>query len=85
MRVRVAGRLEGSAARELLELCRRQTGRLTLDLEDLLSTDRAAVETLKDLRDAGARIEGASPYVRMLLNGGTRAAERAADSQEEDE
>ena len=83
--VRVAGRLEETTARELLELCRRQTGRITLDLEDLQSADRAAVETLKGLRDAGARIEGATPYVRMLLNGGTEAAPPAANSKEEDE
>jgi anti-anti-sigma regulatory factor len=83
--VRVAGRLEEAAARELLDLCRRPTGRLTLDLEDLISVDRAALETLKDLRAAGARIVGASPYVRMLLNGGMGAVPPAADPEEEDE
>jgi anti-anti-sigma regulatory factor len=83
--VRIAGRLDEPAARELLELCRRRPGRLTLDLEELVSLDRAAAEMLKDLRDAGARIEGATPYVRMLLNGGMWETLPATDLEREDE
>ncbi len=44
-------------------------GALLIGLEDLVSADRAAIETLQDLRAAGARLVGASPYIAMLLNG----------------
>ncbi len=66
--LRVAGRLEESSARELLELCHRRTGALLIDLEDLVSADCAAIETLQNLRAAGANVVGASPYITMLLN-----------------
>jgi hypothetical protein len=85
--VRVAGRLEEAAARELLELCRHRTGWLLVDLAELVSADRVGTEILKDLRDAGARIVGASPYIRMLLNGGLDPEVSApiTDSTKEDE
>jgi hypothetical protein len=67
--VRVAGRLDESAARELWRLCLLQTGVLILDLEDLTSADPAALETLRGLRDRGCRIVGAWPYIRLLLDG----------------
>ena len=79
--VRVAGRLDESAALELLELCHHRMGALVIDLEDLVSADRAAIETLQDLRAAGARVVGASPYITMLLNG--RPDARAAGTDHE--
>jgi hypothetical protein len=83
--VRVVGRLEEPAGRELLELCGSRRGVLILDLEDLVSADRAAVGILKDLRDAGARIVGASPYIAMLLNGSPNGVGTTNDSLKEDE
>lgn len=83
--VRVTGRLEESAARELLELCQHRTCRLLIDLTELVSVDRVGIDILKDLRDAGARIAGASHYIAMLLNGGPDAPAAAADAEEEDE
>jgi hypothetical protein len=83
--LRVAGRLEGSAAQELLEVCRRQRGVLFIDLEELLSLDHTSVETLQELRAAGARIVGASPYIAMLLNGRPDSPVAAMDSEKEEE
>ena len=83
--VRVAGRLEEATAQELFELCRRRTGVLVVDLAELVSADRAAIEVLKDLRDAGARIAGASPYIRMLLNGGAHPDGPPAASHDKEE
>jgi hypothetical protein len=80
--VRVAGRLDGEAARLLLELCRPRTGRLSVNVEDLVSIERASVETLQDLRAAGARIVGATPYIAMLLNMGANGP--SADGEEEE-
>jgi hypothetical protein len=83
--VRVAGRLEESAARELRELCQHRTGRFLIDLAELVSVDRAAIDILKDLHDAGAWIVEASPYIQILLNGGASLDGPSATSHEEEE
>jgi anti-anti-sigma regulatory factor len=83
--VRVTGRLEESAARELLELCQHRTGRLLIDLTELVSVDRVGIDILKDLRDAGARFAGASPYIQILLNSGAGPDSSPAMSHEEEE
>jgi hypothetical protein len=79
--VRVAGRLDESSAHVLLELCHDRMGALLIGLEDLVSADRAAIETLQDLRAAGARLVGASPYMAMLLNGRPDALAAGADHE----
>jgi anti-anti-sigma regulatory factor len=83
--VRVAGRLDGAAARELWETCLEQRGAVTLDLQDLTSADTEAIETLRGLRDIGGRIVGASPYVRLLLRSamGDEGAPSDPDKEEE--
>jgi len=82
--IKVAGRLEEPAACELLDLCRDREGPLLIDVEEISSLDRASVETLRDLRAAGARIVGASPYIAMLLNGGPEDPEAATSSEKEE-
>jgi anti-anti-sigma regulatory factor len=84
--VRVSGRLDEPVARELRELCQRQTGALLLDLESLRSADEAALAILRELRDAGGRIVGASPYIRLLLDGDSGAeAVPGSESNEAEE
>jgi anti-anti-sigma regulatory factor len=83
--IRVAGWLDEATARELLDLCSRRRGVLIIDLSGLVSADRPAVETLQGLRDAGACIVGASPYITMLLAQGLEGPAPATDSDKEEE
>jgi hypothetical protein len=83
--VRISGRLDGAAARELWETCLRQKGVVTLDLRDLTSADPEAIETLRGLRYRGGRIVGASPYVRLLLGSAVGDEGALWDLDEEDE
>jgi hypothetical protein len=83
--VKVAGRLEESAARELVDLCRDREGPLLIDVEEVVSLDRASAEMLRDLRTRGARVVGASPYILMLLNGSPGALDAATCSKKEEE
>jgi anti-anti-sigma regulatory factor len=83
--VQVAGRLDERAARELVDACSRRQGALTVDLRELVSADRFAVEALRGLRSAGARLVGASPYIATLLNGGPSHPAAGTDSKREDE
>jgi ABC-type transporter Mla MlaB component len=43
-----------------------------LDLTHLLSVDREGIAALRQLRDRGALLQGVSPYIALLLDGGER-------------
>ena len=42
-------------------------GPLRVDLEEVMTVDGFGVIFLRHLVDTGARLEGASPYVKLLL------------------
>jgi anti-anti-sigma regulatory factor len=65
--IRIAGRLGRVEADELRRLCANPRHTLRLDLTDLLSADAAGLETLATLRDRGAALVGASPYITLRL------------------
>jgi ABC-type transporter Mla MlaB component len=55
---------------------------LRIDLSQLAGTDEAGLAALKGRIVAGARIEGASPYIRLLLDSsaaGPRSRKREGD------
>ena len=81
----MSGRLEEASARELVDVCHRQRGIVLIDLEELISLDRASVEALQDLRASGARVVGASHYIQMLLNGRPEGPAAAGSSRNEKE
>jgi len=64
----VAGELGAAGAAELKKLCRGRTGTVTVDLEQLVSVDAASIAILRALRNEGARLVGASHYIRMLID-----------------
>jgi len=66
--VSVAGRLEGLGVHELLEVCNAASGELVLELTDLRSADPRGVEAIQELLRVGAKLEGASSFVRLLLD-----------------
>jgi anti-anti-sigma regulatory factor len=65
--IRIAGRLGRAEADELRRLCANPRHTLRLDLTDLLSADAAGLEMLATLRDRGAVLVGASPYITLRL------------------
>jgi hypothetical protein len=65
--VRIHGRLDGAAVRELELVCREEPGLLILDLTYLMSADDAGIATLRHLVVDGAQLTGMSPYVALLL------------------
>jgi anti-anti-sigma regulatory factor len=67
----VAGRLTGPEIVHLLPVCEQMEGQFVLDLSKLQFADDAGVEVIRTLRDGGARVRGASSFIKLLINGGT--------------
>jgi len=70
--IRLADWLEGEAVPELERVVSGCAEPLRLELAELRSADPAGLRVLRALRARGARLVGASPYIRLLL--GTEAA-----------
>ena len=74
--VRVDGWL---TAEEIAELERAVGGlgpTVTLDLVELRSADRAALEILRSLRERGAELRNVPPMIALLLDDGRGATKR---------
>ena len=69
MVVQVEGRLDGDGVEELEKECREPPGALELNLSALLTADDVGLALLRSLRDSGAVLTGASPFLRLLLGG----------------
>jgi len=67
--VRLEGWLEGEAVAEFERVVNGETAPLRLDLSELRSADTAGLDLLRAVRQAGASLVGASPYIRLLLEG----------------
>jgi hypothetical protein len=65
--IRLAGWLEGEAVAELERVVSGCAEPLRIDLAELRSADPAGLTVLRALRARGARLVGASPYIRLLL------------------
>ncbi len=78
--VRVEGHLQGDGVAELERTCRNVTGPVMLDLSALLTADEVGLSLLRSLRDAGAVVTGASPFLRLLLNGSRSETRRRGDA-----
>jgi len=66
--VSIAGRLEEQAVQQLLETCDAVSGELVLDLTDLRSTNPRGIEAIQGLLRVGAKLEGESSFIRLLLD-----------------
>ena len=69
-RMTIAGRLTQPNVRELEKACSSARGRLVVDVSDLRYADDVGVSRLLQLTTDGAQLEGASPFVELLLEGG---------------
>ena len=76
--IRIEGRLEAAFVPDLLAESPEEGSAVRLDLSGLQSADREGLRTLRQLRAEGATLEGASPYIRELLDGGARGAPKDA-------
>lgn len=65
--VRLAGRLNEVEVYELFSACAGATGRLQIDLTDLLSADPVGLDALRRLRGDGAELVGVPQYLRDWL------------------
>ncbi len=64
--VSVAGRLAGEEATELRRICA-ESGGDVLDLSGLRSADPEGIAVIRALVREGAKLRGASPFIRALI------------------
>jgi hypothetical protein len=64
---KVDGRLAADGVADLERDCQSAEGTVYLDLTELLSADAQSIEAIKRMVDGGARLLGASPYIRIQL------------------
>ncbi len=67
--LRVAGRLTGPAIKELKEVCERTDANFVIDLSKLKFADDAGAEVIRNYREKGTNIRGASSFIKLLING----------------
>jgi hypothetical protein len=72
--LQVAGRLHSPGVALLQEENRSVEESLLLDLSQLISANTVGIKELRELVSRGAELEGASPFVQLLLDekGSTR-------------
>jgi hypothetical protein len=67
--IRVDGWLQGSEeAAELIRVVRAAAAPVAIDLQELRSADPSGVAALRALSTEGARIRGASDFIKLLLD-----------------
>ena len=65
--VSLAGHLRAEQVPELCRVCGTATGRIRIDLSDLVSADAVGVDALRRLGRGGAELVGVAHYLRRLL------------------
>jgi hypothetical protein len=65
--VAISGRLVATDLGELKRTRQSVSGDVLLDLNELLSADEESILELRDWIENGARTQGVSPYLQMLL------------------
>ena len=81
--VHIAGRLCGSAVAQLKEVCDPIEDLLVIDLSSLLFVDDEGIIALRAIADKGVQVQGASPFVQLLLDtapGGKTGGEESKPS-----
>lgn len=66
-RLAIAGKLTSGAVSELERACGSANDSLVLDVSDLRFADEAGVAQIARLTASGARLEGVTPYLELLL------------------
>ena len=71
--VRIAGRLSGIAVAQLQKACDPIEGFFVIDLSNLLFADDEGVDAIRSIADKGTQIQGASPFIQLLLDNAPRS------------
>ena len=66
--VYLAGRLTGDEGTQLRNACDPIKGSFVLDLSKLLFANNSGIESIKALREKGAKIREASPFIQLLID-----------------
>ncbi len=66
--LRLEGRLGATGVKDLKKAMQAAPGTVLLDLSGLQSADAEGVLALRSFAAKGAKLVGASPYIRQLLN-----------------
>ena len=74
--VHIAGRLSGKEVDQLEKACDSIKDLFVIDLSHLLFADDEGINAIRGISEKGAQIQGASPFVQLLLE--------SASSQEMD-
>ena len=64
----IAGRLSGTAVAQLKKACDPIEDLFALDLSNLLFVDDEGISAIQTIVDKGAQVQGASPFVQLLLD-----------------
>ena len=72
--VSVAGRLEAKHLAELEEHCTSAPAEVVFDLSELRTADEESLRWLCRQVEQGARVTGASPYIRLQLERGQKGS-----------
>ena len=65
--VSIAGRLVREGATDLRRICPASGGDFVLDLSGLRSADPEGIAVIRALVREGAKLRGASPFIRLLI------------------
>ena len=65
--VSIAGRLSGTAIGQIQEALDQIQSPLVVDLSNLIYADNEGIETIRAIIDEGAHVQGASPFIALLL------------------
>lgn len=66
--VRVAGRLTSTGISELKKVCRTIEPSFAIDLSDLVYADNEGIRAISEIIDKGGQVQGASPFVKLLID-----------------
>lgn len=64
----IAGRLSGRAVVQLERACDPIDKPIVINLKSLVFADDEGIKAIQNLVDHGAQVQGASPFVRLLLD-----------------
>jgi len=66
--LQVDGLLQAPDVEALSQECRAASGSVTLELSNLQSADARGVDAIHELVSQGAKLQGLSPYLELLLS-----------------
>ncbi len=79
--VRIAGRLTSSAVAQLRKACLPIQGAYVIDLSDLIYADDEGIDAIGEILDKGILVQGASPFVKLLIDMRQRSKGDALESK----